>query len=126
VTARRMVGACSHASSGRCPDRKVGWRPIHRQSVPEQVLEAWEKLIIDLASQAEAAIEPIVLRLSAQAKHLWDAWREELEPRLRRELGDLSTIVEWAAKLPGRRSVSPGTSMHFGRVALAEPSTPRQ
>jgi hypothetical protein len=84
------------------PGSKVGWRPIHRQSVPEQVLEAWEKLIIDLASQAEAAIEPIVLRLSAQAKHLWDAWREELEPRLRRELGDLSTIVEWAAKLPGQ------------------------
>jgi hypothetical protein len=33
---------------------------------------------------------------------LWDAWREEHEPRLRRELGDLSTIVEWAAKLPGQ------------------------
>jgi hypothetical protein len=66
------------------------------------VLEAWEKLIIDLASQAEAAVEPSVLRLSAPAKHLWDAWREEHEPRLRRELGDLSTIVEWAAKLPGQ------------------------
>jgi hypothetical protein len=84
------------------PGSNVGWRPIHRESVPEQVFEAWEKLIIDLASQAEAAIEPIVLQLSAPAKHSWDAWREELEPRLRRELGDLSAIVEWAAKLPGQ------------------------
>jgi hypothetical protein len=84
------------------PGSKVGWRPIHRQSVSEQSLEAWEKLIIDLAGQAEATIEPIVLRLSAEAKHRWDAWREQHEPRLRRELGNLSAIVEWAAKLPGQ------------------------
>ena len=84
------------------PGSKVGWRPIHRESVPEQVFEAWEKLIIDLASQAEAKVEPTVLRLSAQAEHRWDAWREEHELRLRPEIGNLSAIVEWAAKLPGQ------------------------
>ena len=83
------------------PGSKVGWRPIHRESVPEQSLNAWEKLIVDLAGQAEATVEPIVLRMSAPAKRMWDACVRSTNP-VSDEIGDLSAIVEWAAKLPGQ------------------------
>jgi hypothetical protein len=38
------------------------------------------------------------LRLDDDATHLLDDFREELEPRL---AGDLATIADWGAKLPG-------------------------
>lgn len=84
------------------PTTKVGRRPVQRESVDDGLLEEWAELVCSLARQAEGIGEPVVLRLSAEAKRTWDAWREQHEPRLRPDVGDLASIVEWAAKLPGQ------------------------
>jgi hypothetical protein len=85
------------------PSTMVGFRPIDGEPVSEMLVEAWDGLVLRLAREAEAAQGmPIVLPLSPAARDLWDAWREQHEPRLRSDNGDLSGVVEWGSKLPGQ------------------------
>ncbi|HUY07493.1 MAG TPA: YfjI family protein [Acidimicrobiales bacterium] len=100
------------------PASRVGYRPIHREPVSEALTASWSALVTDLAAQAEEIVEPIVLRLSPAAKHLWDEWREHHEPRLRRDVGDLASIVEWGSKLPGQSLRLAGNlhALHTGHL----------
>jgi putative DNA primase/helicase len=85
------------------PSTMVGFRPIDGEPVSDVLVEEWSGLIVRLAREAEAVQgTPIVLPLSPAARVLWDAWREQHEPRLRSDSGDLSSIAEWGSKLPGQ------------------------
>ena len=83
------------------PQSMVGWESTEECPTPRHLIDAWESLIVSLAKQAEAETEPVVLRMSPDAKRRFDEWVKEHRPRLRSNVGDLTSIAEWAAKLDG-------------------------
>jgi hypothetical protein len=98
------------------PSTMVGFRPIDGEPVSDFLVEEWSGLIVRLAREAEAVQgTPIVLPLSPAARALWDAWREQHEPRLRNNSGDLSSIAEWGSKLPGQ-ALRPAGNLHALRT----------
>lgn len=83
------------------PASRVGYRPVHRQPVGEDLALGWQQLVLGLAREAEQITEPSVLRLCPGAKRAFDEWRESHEPKLR-PTGPLASISEWGTKLPGQ------------------------
>jgi len=84
------------------PSTEVGKRPMQRPPVPAHLSTAWDSLVGSLADQAEGVTgAPLVLRLEADAKGIYDGWCSEHEPRLLANRGDLAGVVDWASKLPG-------------------------
>lgn len=85
------------------PESKVGRRPVVRPEVPEAVREKWADLITSLADLAHAHRneDPLVVPFDSEARNVFDAWRQTHEPRLAGD-GDLASIAEWGAKLPGQ------------------------
>jgi hypothetical protein len=84
------------------PSTMVGFRPVLREPVAEELNRRWADLILQLAREADTTEEPFVLRLDDGAKELFTNWRAQHEPRLLPGGGDLSSIVEWGSKLPGQ------------------------
>ena len=85
------------------PRTRVGQRPIWRRGVTPEALGGWEERIVALATETRSVEdEPVTLRMDLAARRLFDAWREEHEPRLAPGVGDLASIVDWGSKLPGQ------------------------
>jgi hypothetical protein len=85
------------------PGTMVGRRPIRRDAVSVDLLEAWQERITALAAEAADTRDgPVALHLDLPARRLFDQWREAHEPRLTAGTGDLSSIVDWGSKLPGQ------------------------
>ena len=83
------------------PPSNVGWESVDECPTPRHISDAWESLIVGLATEAENANEPIVLRMSQDAKRHFLDWTAQWRPRRRASTGDLAPIVEWASKLQG-------------------------
>ena len=83
------------------PGSMVGTRSTKREPVPEALADAYAERMRNLAREAEAISEPFVLVLNPDAQSLYDDWQALHEPRLRPEVGELHSVIEWANKLPG-------------------------
>lgn len=65
------------------------------------------------------------IELSDGARKALDVFRDELEPRLHPERGDLAHVADWANKLPGQlvRIAAPGSNARNSpHSACARPS----
>ncbi len=84
------------------PESSVGRRPTDRPPVDEEVESDWSRLVERLAAEAFARGEPARISLSVDAAREHKTWRADLESKLEPGVGELSGVVEWAAKLPGQ------------------------
>ncbi|WP_449064789.1 YfjI family protein [Planomonospora algeriensis] len=84
------------------PRDLIGNRKIEPETVSRRVIEEYgtrlTRMALDLTRRSGP---PAVIGLTAGALRLHTEWRGEIEPRLRIGNGDLETLREWAAKLPG-------------------------
>ncbi len=87
------------------PESLVGRRVINPPPVPDLIRDAYGSIVravldLNLSTDGDGSPQPHCLELSDAAAAHFVAFEEELEPRLD-ELGDLSPIADWAAKLAG-------------------------
>lgn len=89
------------------PQSRLGSRKIRPEPVADELRErAWlspMRVMLDWPLP-ELDGEPIIARFDAAGQRLFDAFREEMEPRLCPRTGDLGATDSeraWASKLPG-------------------------
>jgi Protein of unknown function (DUF3987) len=87
------------------PASNVGNRDLtKRKLISEQVQQAYNtgiRSLLDIPAVTIEGVErPRVLYLEVEALRSWTAFQQALESRMS-ETGDLVTISDWAAKLPG-------------------------
>lgn len=69
--------------------------------IPGQILDAYDQAVKRL-TRTVWADEPTEIALNTAALQTLNNFRDELEPRLHPERGDLAHIADWASKLPGQ------------------------
>jgi hypothetical protein len=83
------------------PPDLVGHRRIEVTAVPDEVRTAYrlnaKTLVLSLADWTD----PAVLPLTDPARKALAEFRREVEPRLRKDTGDLADLRDWASKLAG-------------------------
>lgn len=83
------------------PPDLVGHRRIDVTPVPAETRAAYranaKALILSLADWTD----PAVLPLTEEARKLLAEFQREIEPRLRKDTGDLADLRDWASKLAG-------------------------
>jgi replicative DNA helicase len=85
------------------PTSRVGTRRSEDSvPIPEQVARAYGRAVQKLARSVRAAEQTSEIGLSEGARKILDEFRDELEPRLHPERGDLAHVADWANKLPGQ------------------------
>jgi len=82
------------------PIPTVGYRRTRPEPVPEELVEAYRRAVIDLGRTMRSYPEPLVLAFDAEALATFEEWSAELEPR-RRPHADLGPIAAWSSKLDG-------------------------
>jgi len=82
------------------PTSFVGNRKYRTESVSQEVMRAYSTLIYDLLDEDNnpSTEDPEEITLSLEADALLEAFANELEPKLRDEMSDIS---DWAGKLVG-------------------------
>jgi len=82
------------------PTSYVGNRKYRTESIPQEVIRAYTALICNLLDEESnpTTENPEEIRLSPEADALLEDFANELEPKLRDELSDIS---DWAGKLVG-------------------------
>ncbi|MEU9516614.1 DUF3987 domain-containing protein [Micromonospora sp. NPDC048169] len=83
------------------PRTIMGRRNLDPEPVPADVTEAYDQGVQRLADVAWSAEDVAELTLSTEAATLLRAYREDHEPRLDPEYGDLAHVADWGSKLPG-------------------------
>lgn len=84
------------------PRTTVGTRQLAAPAIPAGDATAWRTSVEALFSRALAGKgSQSDLRLTGDARRALDAFRDELEPRMHPDLGDLAPVMAWASKLPG-------------------------
>lgn len=85
------------------PSSLVGTRQSQAfTSVPEQVAADYRQAITALVKAVRESEQTSEIRLDGDARQLLDTFRDDLEPRLHPETGDLAHIADWANKLAGQ------------------------
>ncbi|MFI7607661.1 YfjI family protein [Micromonospora sp. NPDC049366] len=84
------------------PDSLVGTRNVDPAPLPEPVAQAYADAVQELARRVHATAETVDMKLTEPARAVLNAFRQELEPRLHPEHGDLAGIADWSNKLPGQ------------------------
>jgi hypothetical protein len=82
------------------PVPTVGYRRTRPETVPEELVEAYRRAVIDLGRTMRSYSEPMLLTFDAEALATFEEWSAELEPR-RRPHADLGPIAGWSSKLDG-------------------------
>src|SRR5690606_24201348 len=105
------------------PDRPGEWRPAKRwpdNEAPARAYDifAWLDTVApaDVGAQQEAESIPY-LRFDAGGQAVWDAWRSELENRLRSD--ELSSTPAFESHLAKYRSLMPSLALIFHLVDAA-------
>ena len=91
------------------PRNTVGTRTTGVKPVPAAVETAWEEAVSGVISKATALLGPRKpegeyrqsISMSADAAATLETFRQDHEPRLDEETGDLAHVASWASKLPG-------------------------
>lgn len=79
------------------PNSLVGNRRFRTTPIPQEVSNAYERLIKNLLEDEQSAI-PEMITLSAEAEAMLEAFSNEVEGKLKTEYAD---IADWAGKLVG-------------------------
>ena len=79
------------------PESNVGRRKYRSEVIPDEVYRKYEKCIKNILAD-DPEIQPVEIVLSPEADELLEAFAEELEPKLKGELADIS---DWGGKLVG-------------------------
>ena len=82
------------------PTSFVGSRKYRTESIPQEVMRAYSTLIYDLLDEDNnpSTEAPEEITLSPEADDMLETFANELEPKLRDEMSDIS---DWAGKLVG-------------------------
>jgi hypothetical protein len=86
------------------PATTVGTRANDAPETPPEVEAEWVATVGKVFAAGQDAAtggSPGTVLLDADARAAFDAWRWPHEQRLHPDLGDLSEVAAWAAKLPG-------------------------
>ncbi|WP_338072643.1 YfjI family protein [Halopolyspora algeriensis] len=83
------------------PESLVGNRKSEPDPVPEQVAADYSDAVKNLATSVRSS-DVAEMKLSEPARALLNEYRDQIEPRLHPERGDLANIADWAVKLPGQ------------------------
>ncbi|PKW13660.1 YfjI family protein [Saccharopolyspora spinosa] len=85
------------------PKSLVGTRMAEDSApVPEKVLHDYSESVRNLARTVRESEQTTEIVLSEAARKVLNAFRNELEPRLHPDQGNLAHIADWANKLPGQ------------------------
>jgi hypothetical protein len=86
------------------PASTLGYRKLDPQPVPDDVREAYRRLIADLIQLMPPSIDdvwqPWRLRLSPEAYRIWKQFQRDVEEMMR-DGGTLECLQDWGSKLPG-------------------------
>ncbi|MFG1839107.1 DUF3987 domain-containing protein [Micromonospora sp. NPDC049175] len=83
------------------PRTIMGRRNLDPSPVPVDVAEAYDRAVQRIAEVAWGTDYVAEMTLDADAAAVLRAYREEHEPRLDPEYGDLAHVADWGSKLPG-------------------------
>lgn len=83
------------------PSSPLGYRQVNAEPIPKDVRDRYWNGILRLLAENWSSRETKILKLSPEANARLIEFEEQLEPKLRPE-GELSPIVDWAAKLSGQ------------------------
>lgn len=83
------------------PDDTLGDRLIDAPSPDPAIRATYEANIAAICTAAHAQERLHTVPLSDEAHGVFHALQQQIEPMLREDVGELSDIVEWAAKLAG-------------------------
>lgn len=83
------------------PDSLVGSRRVVPQPLPEPVVRGYGESL-ELLTRVVFTGDMAEMKLTDQARDALNQFRDELEPRLHPDYGDLAPIADWANKLPGQ------------------------
>lgn len=84
------------------PASLVGTRTSQAVQVPDHVALKYAVKVRDLATAVRANEDSREMGLTDAARKVLDDYRDELEPHLSPEVGNLAHIADWANKLPGQ------------------------
>jgi hypothetical protein len=79
----------------------VGYRRIHVTAVPDETRETYRRNAKALIASLADWTDPAVIPVTEPARKLLAEFQEEIEPRLRKDTGDLAELRDWASKLAG-------------------------
>ena len=97
---RGLMGRFAYA----VPSDTVGTRSVDPPEMPGYIAAEWHALLEHVTSLPVCGgDDPLpIMQLDADALELHRGFREELEPRLHGETGDLAFMSDWVGKLAGR------------------------
>ncbi|MEV5691132.1 YfjI family protein [Micromonospora globbae] len=84
------------------PDSLVGSRTVDPEPVPEQVAAEYAEAVATLARTVHTGADTVEMKLTEPARAVLNSFRQDLEPRLHPDYGDLANIADWSNKLPGQ------------------------
>jgi replicative DNA helicase len=82
------------------PDSLVGGRNVDPDPLPEQVAAGYAAAVQRLARTVHTSAEAVDMKLTEPARLVLNQFRQELEPRLHPDYGDLANIADWSTSCP--------------------------
>ena len=83
------------------PPDLVGHRKIEVEPVPAETRAMYQTNVKALVLSLADWTDPAVLPMTEEARKLLTEFQREIEPRLRKDTGDLADLRDWASKLAG-------------------------
>jgi replicative DNA helicase len=80
------------------PENNIGHRPTDRPDVPEGVSHEWNNVLHRIARWVGPSADAVALVFSREAEAEYQRWLTTVEPRLRKDTGDLGMVQDWGGK----------------------------